>query len=128
MASHPRQLVRHSAGVAVLLLALCTPLAVNAGTPARLPRPNGPGSRVTRSIPWTDQAREAVGPLWIAGSEKDLFVPASNPGAAGSPSFPLGPTRSSIVVGGFVITHNRLTVFPHTRPRGPPLLSRYPLI
>ena len=128
MASHLRQLVRHSAGVAVVLLALCTSLAVIAATPARLPRPNGPGSRVTRSIPCADQAHEALEPLWITASEKDLLVPVSNPDAAGFPSFPLGPTYSGIVVGAFVATHNQLAVPSHPRPRGPPLFSRYPLI
>ncbi len=128
MASHLRQLVPRSAGVAVVLLALCTPLAVNAATPAHLPRPNGPGSRVPRGIPCTDQALEAVEPLWITASERDLLVPVSSPGAAGFPSFTLGPTYSGIVAGGFFVTHNQLTVFPPAHPRGPPLVSRYPLI
>ena len=122
MASHFRQLVRYSAGVAMLLLALLTSLVVNSATPARRPRPNGPRSRVTRSIPCTRQAREAIGPIWITARENDFFVSASDPGAAGFPSYPLRPTYSGIVVGGFVTAYPRLILLPPSPPRGPPLV------
>jgi hypothetical protein len=123
MASHFRQLVRYSAVVALLLLALWTSLAVNSAAPARRPRPNGPRYRVTRSIPRANQAREAIEPLWITARKNDLFVSASDPGTAGFPSYPLRPTCSGIVVGGFVATCPRLIVSPAAPPRGPPLVS-----
>ena len=106
----------------MLLLALLTSLAVNSATPARRLRPNGPRSRVTRSIPRTDQAREAIEPLWITAREDDLFVSASDPVAAGFLSYPLRPTCSGIVVGGIVATYPLLIVSSPSPPRGPPLV------
>ena len=124
MTSHLKLLVGRGAGIEVLLLALWTSLAVNAATLARRLRPNGPRSRVTRSIPCTGQAREAVEPLWITARQNDLVAPASDPGVAGFPSCPLRLTCSGIVVGGFVATHHRLTVSPPAPARGPPFVSR----
>lgn len=123
MASHFGQLVRYSAGAAILLLAFWTSLAVSATTPARRPRPNGPRSRVTRSIPSTNQACEAIEPLWITARESDLFVSASDSGEAGFLSYPVRPTCSDIVIGGFVTIYPRITVFPPSPPRGPPLIT-----
>ncbi len=106
----------------MLLLALWTSLAVNSVTPARRPRPNGPRSRVTRSIPHTDQVREAIKPLWVMAREDDLFGSASDAVGAGFLSYLRRPTCSDIVVGDFVTIYPRLTVFSLSPPRGPPLV------
>jgi len=129
MAFHLELLDRRGVGVAVLLPVLWTSLAVNAATPACRPRPNSPRSRVTRRIPCTGQAHEAIEPLWVTAGDNDLIVPTSDPGAADLPSSPLPQlTCSGIVVGGFVANHSRFTVASPAQPRGPPLVSRYPLI
>ena len=108
----------------MLLLALWISLAVSSATPARRPCPNGPRFRVTRSIPRTDQARDAIEPLWITARENHIFVSASDLAGAGFLSYPLRPTCSHIVVGGFFTIYRRLTVFLLSPPRGPPLVSR----
>ena len=111
-----------------MLLGLWTSLVVNAATPSRRPRPNGARSRVTRSIPCTGHAHEAIEPLWGTACEDDLLVPVAHAGVADVPPFLTRPTYSGIAVGSFVATHRRLTVLLSTPPRGPPLASHYPLI
>jgi hypothetical protein len=118
MASHSRQLVRYRAGAVMLLLAL----AVIAATPVRRSRPNGPRSRVIRSIPRTEQAHEAIEPRWITARANDHFVSTPDPMAAGFLSYPLRPTGSDTVVDCFLTVEPRLTVFALSPPRGPPLV------
>ena len=59
-ASSLKQLVRCSIAAAILLPALWAAIAVTAATPARRPRPNGPRSRVSRSLHWASQSTEGV--------------------------------------------------------------------
>ena len=131
MALHLRQLARCSVAVTVLLPALWDSFAVSAATPARRLHPNGPRSRVTRSIPYTGHAREAIEPLSVAVRGNCLNVPTSDPRTVGFLSCPLQPTCSGIVVGGGMAsfaTANRFTGSRPNPPRAPPLVGRYSLI
>jgi len=130
-ASHFRQLARCGVVAALLLPAFWASLAVNAATPARRLRPNGPRCRVNVGLPWVEQVHESTELPAAAFSEAELSVATPEGDATAHTATPDSPP--SFIRFGFSSPSEdrifapggpfiRLVIVTADSPRGPPVV------